>query len=266
MTPDLRKLHPSEIFAAKRKAWFEREAYEPNGPHRGVARFAGKGKFACESPVYRELSSAIHAPLVLKEGEQIDYRRRIVDMEVRCRKCAACLAARGHLWRIRAQEEIALSHRTWFATFTLSPESHARVLNKILLEASRTGNPWLESDIAPEELFLERHREISGEFTKYFKRLRKQGHRFRYLLVVEAHKSGLPHYHALLHDCSITKPLVHRAIGAQWPLGFYQAKLVPTGDLRAVNYCTKYLMKSAISRVRASAGYGQAASNEVKPP
>lgn len=261
-----RRLHPTEIFSAKRLRWYTQEAYTPNGPHRGTGKFAGSGRYACDAPVYRELSAAIHAPLVLREGDQLDLRRQIVDLELRCRKCPSCLKARAALWRIRASEEISLCHRTWFATFTLSPDSHAAILNRVLLAGTRSGNPQLEQDISPEDMFLARHREISREFTKYFKRLRKQGHKFRYLLVVEAHKSGLPHYHALLHDCSVTKPLVHRAIGAQWPLGFYQAKLVPDGDISAVNYITKYLTKSAISRVRASAGYGQAATSRRGTP
>lgn len=253
------KHHPPERYRAIVRRLMASGLYKPVAPFRGHCDFAGSGNNRCEAPVLRDIRSVVKLPAVYYDGpDAVDLRRMFIDFEVRCRKCPSCLKARGILWRIRAQEEVALSHRTWFCTFTLSPESHSAMLNRVLLSGLRRGGARLEQ-LPPEELFALRHKEISREFTKYFKRLRKRGYKFRYLLVVEAHKSGLPHYHALMHDNSVSKPLTYRAIGSEWKLGFYKHKLLPEGDISAVNYCTKYLMKSASSRVRASVGYGQAA-------
>ena len=186
------RLHPPERHRAVIARLLAHEAYRPNGPHRGNADFAGRGDNRCERPYRRDISSVMNAPLILAEGEYPDHRRRIIDVDLRCRKCRSCLRARGNLWRLRAMNEIGLCVRTWFCTFTLSPDSHALMWNRALLQSERKRNEKLEERSA-EEQFLRRHAEINREFTLFWKRLRKQGHKFRYLLVCEAHKSGLPH-------------------------------------------------------------------------
>lgn len=102
---------------------------------------------------------------------------------------------------------------------------------------------------------MDSHKSISAELTKYFKRLRKSGLKFRYVLVTEAHKDGYPHYHALIHEGFSQIP--KSRLQAEWPYGFTQFKLVK--DAKAAYYITKYLVKDARTRIRASGKYGQSA-------
>lgn len=173
-------------------------------------------------------------------------------MQVRCRKCPACLRFRAWVWRTRGELEIRLSSRTWFGTLTLRPEEQYRHLLEARSLASKRSIDF--DQLTEDEQFLLRHESISKEITKYFKRLRKQsGAYLRYLLCVEAHKSGLPHYHLLIHevtDVMITK----RVLQEQWTLGFSDYKLA---EKAAAAYVTKYLTKSSLARVRASLRYGK---------
>lgn len=178
-----------------------------------------------------------------------------LDVWTRCRKCAKCLAYRSWVWRNRATVECHSATRTWFATLTLSPANHVRYgFQAGLKVAKRRGDDF---DALPEsEQFALRNQEISKEITKWLKRVRKySGAPFKYLLVTEAHKSGLPHYHLLIHEQCAERPLRHAMLSDQWRLGFSKFKLVD--DPKAATYVTKYLSKSAIARVRASLRYGQ---------
>lgn len=169
-----------------------------------------------------------------------------MDLKVPCRRCSACLRARAREWRIRGATEIRRSARTWFGTFTLRPEAHYHMLARARLP----------KDVHPEDEFIARHREISKEFTKYWKRVRKySGASIRYLLVAERHKSGLPHYHALIHEVTEVDRVTHALLTAQWPFGFTRFKLVDTAQ--HASYVAKYLSKDAVARVRASQRYGK---------
>lgn len=105
---------------------------------------------------------------------------------------------------------------------------------------------------------MDTHGIVSKELTKYFKRLRKKGAEFRFVLVAEAHKDGYPHFHALLHerDAVITKSTLQ----GEWPYGFTTCKLVK--DERAAHYVAKYLAKDARTRIRASLHYGQSVHDD----
>lgn len=176
-----------------------------------------------------------------------------VYLTVRCRMCDACLRERKKLWARRAVAEMSRAARTWFGTYTLSPEWQSYFGAKAAMEASRNGDV-LEALPFDQQLIL-RHQAISPEFTKYLKRLRKRGHRLRYLLVLEAHKTMLPHYHVLIHESGA--PVPKRVLEDEWRLGFSQFRLAE--DARAVFYAAKYLGKSSAARVRASLHYGRVA-------
>lgn len=170
------------------------------------------------------------------------------DASLPCRKCPVCLRRRARLWRMRALNELALSSRTWFATFTLAPQ------NRLVLDV----RAHLSCDDTSDAAYIARHAAISRYFTLYFKRLRKTVSGLRYLLVAEAHKDGYPHYHALIHERG---PMVtKRELQGQWSHGFSSVKLVDTTDARAPFYVTKYLAKQALARIRASLRYGHALS------
>lgn len=176
-----------------------------------------------------------------------------LETAVRCRMCPSCSRAKAYFWRMRAQNEISAANRTWFATYTFTPQWQVRLRYSAGLRLARSG---IDLDaLHPDE----QHREISGfavkEFQLYIKRLRKMGANIRYLLVVEAHKSGLPHLHALVHEPS--EPVRHASLTAQWSCGFSNIKLVAEFENRkAAAYVTKYLTKSLQTRMRGSVGYG----------
>lgn len=170
-----------------------------------------------------------------------------LDMEVPCRKCAPCLQARARLWAQRAERETNFAARTWFGTLTLSPEEH-------YLSECRAGVDF--SLLSPEEKLHELHRANVPLITKYMKRLRKNaGTSLRFIATLEAHKSGLPHYHLLVHE---TKhgALGERDLREQWPFGFSRWRAVNETSARAAWYVCKYLTKSAAARVRSSQRYG----------
>lgn len=177
-----------------------------------------------------------------------------VDMSMRCRKCPECLRQRGWSWKTRAEEETRLASRTWFGTFTLRPEEHLRSLHQAREVARSRGVDFDALDA--DEQFRARSREIARDFTLFFKRVRKTSDaRFRYLLVAEPHKSGLPHYHALIHEIHPLKPIRHKVLKGAWKLGFSAFKLTDLKDQKE-GYVCKYISKSLLARVRASKRYG----------
>jgi hypothetical protein len=219
------------------------EALSRGGERVGVAAVSWDIGERCERPVFVSMTgrpsdegSKWYAWLPGKEHSFF------VDMTVRCRQCPPCLRMRSRLWAARCAAEISSSERTWFGTLTLSAEEQYRA-----------------SVIAGGTSFGERHSAISEWLTLYLKRVRKQsGARFRYCLVGEAHKSGLPHYHMLLHERDAGSPVRYRTLQGQWPHGFSNWKVAEHGaaDGRLPWYIAKYLAKSALVRIRASKDYG----------
>lgn len=178
-------------------------------------------------------------------------------MEVPCRKCPRCLRARAALWRARAKSEVELASRTWFCTWTLSPDARYRTLSQARAALSAQS---LDYDvIEPAEQFRYWLREIGKEFTLGLKRLRKNtGATVRYCIIAECHKDGAPHFHGLVHEVDKLRPVTHKALDRDlWRLGFTRYKLADAGT---VGYVTKYLTKSSLARVRASGGYGNGLS------
>ena len=159
-------------------------------------------------------------------------------------------------------ETVTTQGRTWFLTLTLSPEAHFkhRLLAYQRLRAKGEEFDRLDAERQFRELVTEANREI----TLYLKRVRKEsGAPLRYCLVAERHKSGLPHFHALLHEVG-DGAVRAKTLKRQWRLGFSQCKLVAQSDEnKAASYVAKYLSKSAAARVRASKGYGQQVANQT---
>lgn len=206
----------------------------------------------CAAPVHRELrgytAPTKWAKLATNLGDRL-----VVDIDVRCRKCAACLRARAAMWRNRAKAECDAAARTWFGTLTLAPGEQFKALSRARLRLAKQGSDF---DTLP---FAERLQwlvwEISPELTRYLKRVRKQSaSKFRYIIVAEAHKSGQPHFHMLLHESDPGNPVPHRVLKSKWCLGFSDFKLVKSTKMAI--YVTKYLSKSNAARVRASLHYG----------
>lgn len=216
----------------------------------------------CERPVYRKVDGAGRPKGMKVWQEKLTARTNEsaimrIEMDTRCRKCGPCRRARAAYWRIRAEQEIAVSGRSWFVTLTLAPEEHFRMKVQASVRLAAQG---VEFDrLTADEQFAQRHKEICRELTLWIKRVRKQsGVSLRYLLVAEAHKSGLPHYHALVHETAADGKVTAATLRGQWKLGFTKANLVAQErGSKSAAYVCKYLSKSALSRVRASQGYGQ---------
>ncbi len=178
----------------------------------------------------------------------------LVELDVPCRACPPCLRSRAARWRHRATQEALRSGRTWFGTMTLNPQAHF-----VMLARARA----LNADLAEPDEFGARCVEVGKELTLWLKRVRKNsGVKLRYMAVFEAHKSGLPHLHVLVHECSHGETVTHRELSRAWKLGFTRFNLV--SEPAAFGYVTKYLTKSAGARVRASTYYGQPIPPKVK--
>ena len=222
------------------------------------ARFAGKE--TCLEPGFHEV--AYHGdcshPLRVPQNSP---KRHVVFL-TRCRKCGACRRAKRNYWGFAAQavtrRTMEAGNRTWFGTLTLDPEWQARLLSRARDKHPEPQAPWW-ADPRCDERFKAVRNEFLVEVQKYWKRLRKHGARFRYMLVFEQHKSGLPHAHFLLHEEN--GPILKKSLRAQWPLGFFQASLVggrarnAAAPDKAAWYAVKYLTKSAQARLVASRGY-----------
>lgn len=191
-----------------------------------------------------------------------------LDIHTRCRRCEPCLQHRAALWRIRAATEVQDSVRTWMGTLTLSPREHFYVELKAR-EASAKSFPYHDFDtLTGNQQFMRKHAVISRYITlrlNAFREAYKRKHGFRlpfkYFIVAEAHKSGLPHYHALFHERNLNAPIRYAELRPFWPHGFSQFKLVQEDDNPL--YLCKYLSKSMLARVRASQHYGQIRPNAI---
>lgn len=223
------------------------------GGHTGPLTVEWKLAGDCRDPVYLQ----VHG----RPTEAAFSRHSMfVDLYLRCRKCDQCLRVRSRLWRARAVEEISDAQRTWFGTLTLDMERQMYALNRARSNYRKREGSELDAAAFKDQL-LERHRVISPWLTLWLKRVRKEsGARLRYLLVMEPHKSGAPHYHCLVHECEADAPVRHRTLTGQWPNGFTKFNLVE--GTQHAGYVCKYLSKNAVARVRASKRYGQ----RIVPP
>lgn len=188
--------------------------------------------------------------ITVAPGTPVPYELTIAS---RCRRCEKCRKARQAFWMMKAKQEIALAHRNWFGTVTLGPDAQRYYLAMARAHHDRQGIDYDALDFGDQ--FRERVRFISPEITKFLKRIRKNsGAVLRYLWVAEAHKSGNPHFHCLIHEVRDDEAVRHATLSEAWRLGFTNFKLVQ--QVSQGTYLCKYLSKSAAARVRASQAYG----------
>ena len=209
-------------------------------------RFIWHAADGCECPVDRVFYSA-PPRLYIDEWpyQYMGHSVRYLTIEVPCRKCGSCLAARAKLWRSRAYYEVRHAQdagvRTWWCTFTLAPEHRVRAH---IRASRRYGN----------EDFSSLTKIIYSDFQLFLKRLRKRCKtRLRYVCVFEAHKDGFPHIHSLIHEVPGFPSMGKRDVQGEWPYGHSCVKL---SQPEIVTYVTKYLAKDMRARVRASIRYG----------
>lgn len=228
------------------------------GTRASLARYEWDTSGSCENPVGVELMGR-HDPKadkrsrskIIGPGEGSAMR---INIMAKCRKCPACLRARAAKWAHAAKLEIRLAPRTWFGTLTVRPEIHHHALSQARATSARKGTDF--DTLSESEKFRTVAAQHSKELTRWLKRVRKNsGADMRYLLVTEAHKSGLPHWHILVHQRSLT-PITYRHLTSTYDRGFVKFNLVD-GDEKTAWYCCKYLTKSSLARVRASLQYGK---------
>ena len=165
----------------------------------------------CQSPVRVERKGR-------GKGKDGRTAAMYVDLDTRCRRCPACLRHRARLWAARARDEIARSPRSWFGTLTLSPDAHHLAWVRACHKAGSRGVDF--DKLSTAEQFRRRVDAVSPEITKWLKRVRKNsGAPLRYCLVAEPHKSGLPHFHIIVHEVSELCPVRHSTLSGAWHLG-----------------------------------------------
>lgn len=230
-----------------------------DGDHRRVSPYLTTWNVAgtCEAPVTVELSGRGYRDVV----DPQHHTAAGIDLDVRCRRCAKCLRARASMWTAKALQECRTHPRTWFGTLTLHPTFHHDVTLRACQIAALNGDDF--DAFEEDEKYAARHAIVSREITRFLKRTRKEANTaFRYLLVAEAHKSGLPHYHLLLHEPEGEAPVRKRVLEKQWKWGFSSWRL---SEPRRAVYVCKYLAKCSNARVRASLHYGQHALSVNSP-
>lgn len=181
--------------------------------------------------------------------------RLYLDMEVPCRKCETCRRRRANTWAAKAHAEMEQAYRTWFLTLTLNETTRMHTRARAQLLAAGDGISY--EALSETDQFRLWVKAAYPLFQKYMKRLRKEAGPVRYLFVAEAHKDGVPHFHALLHEPAPTENLKERMLRDHWRgagHGFCEAKLA---DTWSAWYTTKYLTKEVNDRVRASFKYGE---------
>lgn len=150
-----------------------------------------------------------------------------------CRKCDICIEKKKNHWVSRMITEMVQAPRTWFMTGTLN-RRHRK------LAGSKIGSI----------------KHIAQEYTKYNKRMKEAGLKFRFVMVTELHKDGTAHVHALYHEVAGEKPLTEKAIRKHWKCGISECHLVHDIQDKAF-YMAKYITKDQIMRrQRSSLDYG----------
>lgn len=233
------------------------------------AQYAGKSQPDVDKPWKHIVKYSGNCSMPIEITRRSHQSHVQAVLQTRCRKCKGCLEAKRRYWGKLGENEILTTHeqgrRTWFGTLTLSDDQQkyfeTLAVEKFMLAHKSSEVPeWLSEPQCDARFALVRD-EIVEALQRYWKRLRKEGHRFNYLVVFERHKSGQPHMHFLLHEKG--GEILKRQMAEQWPHGFVKIKLVKdnSGVIAGLHkqawYVVKYLTKSVEARVIASQKYGK---------
>lgn len=214
----------------------------------------------CTDPVYKDLHAyppKTGASLNITPGKTRTPLR--LELWIRCGKCECCLRKRAAMWTIRATTECRQSIRTWFGTLTIAPEHQHAAYATACREYASSGD---FDGLDYKAQFARRVSVLNREVTRYVKRVRKQSKALlRILFVTEHHKSGLPHFHALIHEHDL-HGVTEEMLRSQWKLGFTKWRLIESPQEAA--YVCKYASKSGASKIRASLHYGQTSLDIAK--
>lgn len=237
--------------------FWARIASHPRSRRRSLVRLEADLHGSCEFPIALRWHSytngdKVHRSRHVVVGEGAEMTNQI-EASVPCRKCDSCRNFRQMTWAERAVREFEIAPRTWFGTLTFKPEKHVMALEEARVELALQGFDF--DALRFDEQLLLRHQRLTEEVTLFLKRVRSTLVPIRYLCVMEAHKSGLPHYHMLLHEVSPAMPVRWQVLTDKWlENGHSMWKLV--SDPAQCAYVAKYLGKNTTSRVRSSFSYG----------
>lgn len=230
----------------------------PNGRQLSLVRYEWDMSGNCTDPqrmeiVGRPKVEGVKTVVVSRGSKATLY----LDMITRCRACLACLKVRRQLWFGRAVNELRAASRTWFGSLTYKPQEHVRLLAKARLAKASDFDA-----LTPQQQFRYMAKVSGADLTRYLKRVRKISKApIRYLAVAERHKSGLIHWHMLLHETDDDMPVRHALLKGQWAgrHGYCDWKLIDETSAGSALYVVKYLGKAMDARVRASVAYGNPA-------
>ena len=215
-------------------------------------------------------------PLLVKQSA--NRGALFATYETRCRKCGPCRRAKMAYWALAAVKQTQIAReqgrRTWFGTLTLRPEVVAAIKDRAFEKWAQTARgssvappDWWENPQCDFRFALMRE-QLVRECQLYWKRLRKAGHKFKYFLVFERHRSGSPHMHWLLHEAE--GAILKKHLQGQWPHGFTNVKLVRPNSRSSASpdrvawYVAKYLGKAEQARQIASRGYRPSRKQDVQ--
>lgn len=137
---------------------------------------------------------------------------------VPCGKCAWCRKAKRNEWCLRFEVEERENMFTNFITLTYDDDHIPCYIN--------------------EEDGVFEMRANKEDVQKFIKRLRKQGHKFKYFIVSElGPKNGRPHYHGIFFS---NEKIDDKDIQKKWGKGFTSSYPATPGAMR---YVTKYILK-----------------------
>lgn len=205
----------------------------------GVGAVSMHSHAYCSAPLHCELAARIGVSVI--DRGRAD-RPRFADLLLPCRKCVSCKEYRHRSFVRAASREIASAQRSWLLTLTMSPESHARY-GGMAVPVEDQRKAWV------------------GEIQRYFKRVRKHAGdaKLRLAWVLEHHKSGLFHAHALVHEQCGSRIRVS-SLDHCWSHGWVNTRLVADRFENAARYVGKYILKDENATVVVSRLYGRSES------
>jgi hypothetical protein len=222
----------------------------------------------CERPLALRQEGDGHMQYGGRERGAVYQPGRTLEQFVACRKCLGCRRWKRAMWSGRAGLEFAQAERTWLGTLTFAPDERYRSLITTVQRLQEHGVSF--DALGPADKFREQVSDLWPYMRNYIKRLRRgrdglkvDPMEFRYLVAVEPHKDGFPHFHILFHEQRPHPGVGRRQLEAEWrnlsegnrPLGHAKFKLVR--DVGGAKYAAKYLGKYETDRVKASLHYGQ---------
>lgn len=166
-----------------------------------------------------------------------DLPSLLIEVLTQCRSCELCAWSYRTERKEWAAVELGTAARSWWITLTYGPR--ARQMFMLAGSGRSDEDRW--------KLWSRSARKDFRAWAKRVREGRRPRLRFRFAAVVEKHKDGFPHLHALLHEYE-GEPIRKHYMEAKWKLGnITKIKLVEQEEDNAevASYLCKYLTKDA---------------------